>query len=103
MLKKNSLNISKERKRNLKIRTEIKETKSRKTAEKNQWNQKLVFEKVNETDKSLAGLTKEKGEKLRIICSMICDTSLQYFFVSLSTGKGNKSENKHMWQQTKKL
>lgn len=44
--KKNSLNISKERKRNLKIRTEIKEIENKKTAEKNQWNPKLVSEKV---------------------------------------------------------
>ena len=59
--------------------------------------------KGQETDKSLASLTKEKGEKLQIICRMVCDTSLQYFFVSLSPDKGNKSKNKHMWQQTKEL
>lgn len=40
------------------LRVEINERENRKIVEKNQQNQKLIFEKTNKIDKSLAKLTK---------------------------------------------
>lgn len=45
----------------IKIKAEINTLQNRNTTEKNQWNQKLFFEKINQTDRPLAKLT-EKSE-----------------------------------------
>ena len=49
------------------IRAEINEIENRKAIEKNQWNEKLVLEKIKTTDNCLARLTKIRRENTQII------------------------------------